>query len=86
MVEQPRRILVVDDDPTVRQICMRVLRSAGYDTYEASDGAAAYRVPFVCGWPAAPAGSSFRTQPETRGDSERLVWRNPQARLKSIYG
>jgi CheY-like chemotaxis protein len=41
MVEQPRRILVVDDDPTVRQICMRVLRTAGYDTHEASDGAAA---------------------------------------------
>src|SRR5262249_55369896 len=41
MVEQPRRILIVDDDAAVRQICMRVLRSAGYDTHEASDGAAA---------------------------------------------
>ena len=41
MAQQPRRILVVDDDPNVRQICVRVLRSAGYDAYEAGDGAAA---------------------------------------------
>src|SRR4029450_13940154 len=41
MAQQPRRILVVDDDPPVRQICVRVLRSAGYDAYEAGDGAAA---------------------------------------------
>jgi hypothetical protein len=41
----------------------------------------AYSVPFVCGW---PAGSSFRTQPETRRDSERLVWRNPRRDWKAF--
>src|ERR1051325_10346358 len=41
MAQQPRHILVVDDDATVRQICRRILHSAGYQTHEASDGSAA---------------------------------------------
>ena len=41
MDQQPRRILIVDDDPTVCQICRRILDSAGYQTHEASDGSAA---------------------------------------------
>lgn len=35
------RILVVDDDPTVRRLMARVLVGAGYDVQEASDGAEA---------------------------------------------
>jgi EAL domain-containing protein (putative c-di-GMP-specific phosphodiesterase class I)/DNA-binding NarL/FixJ family response regulator len=34
-------ILVVDDDPVVRELFGRVLQDAGYDTYEAADGAEA---------------------------------------------
>jgi DNA-binding response OmpR family regulator len=33
-----RRVLVVDDDPTVRELVSRVLRDAGYDVLEARDG------------------------------------------------
>ncbi|WP_241978691.1 response regulator transcription factor [Cryobacterium sp. TmT2-59] len=37
----PRRILVVDDDPTVSEIVCRYLRAAGYLVEEAADGLAA---------------------------------------------
>jgi CheY-like chemotaxis protein len=44
-VSQPnaasRRILVVDDEPTVRRFATRVLVEAGYHVEEAADGAAA---------------------------------------------
>jgi CheY-like chemotaxis protein len=44
-VSQPnaasRRILVVDDEPTVRHFATRVLVEAGYHVEEAADGAAA---------------------------------------------
>lgn len=36
-----RRILVVDDEPTVRRFATRVLVEAGYHVEEAADGAAA---------------------------------------------
>ena len=38
------RILLVDDDVLIRQICARVLRCFGYQTETANDGAAAWRV------------------------------------------
>lgn len=38
-----RRVLVVDDDPTVRNLVRRVLVAHGYIVQEASDGVAALR-------------------------------------------
>jgi DNA-binding NtrC family response regulator len=38
------RVLVVDDDPTVRHMLSRVLRTAGYESREASDGQQALQV------------------------------------------
>ncbi|RMH42161.1 MAG: response regulator [Deltaproteobacteria bacterium] len=38
---QAARVLVVDDDPTIRMICREVLEAAGYKVHEAADGAAA---------------------------------------------
>jgi DNA-binding response OmpR family regulator len=38
----PRRILVVDDDPTIRQVSMTVLERSGYEVDAAEDGAAAW--------------------------------------------
>jgi CheY-like chemotaxis protein len=35
------RVLVVDDEPGVRKLLVRILRSRGYDVSEAEDGAAA---------------------------------------------
>jgi DNA-binding response OmpR family regulator len=36
-----RRILVVDDDPSIRRMLERTLQAEGYDTRTASDGGAA---------------------------------------------
>ncbi len=38
MTEKPLRILVVDDEPTVRNILQRTLEKAGYDVITAADG------------------------------------------------
>ena len=38
MTEEPRRILVVDDDQTVRSVLQRTLENAGYDVITAADG------------------------------------------------
>jgi CheY-like chemotaxis protein len=40
----PRRILVLDDDPAVRQIYRALLERAGYEISEAADGYAAIAV------------------------------------------
>jgi two-component system cell cycle sensor histidine kinase/response regulator CckA len=37
----PQRILVVDDDPTIRQVAARALAEASYEVVEAEDGEAA---------------------------------------------
>ena len=34
----PGRVLVVEDDPVVRQVVRRALETAGYEVHEASDG------------------------------------------------
>jgi CheY-like chemotaxis protein len=34
----PPRVLVVDDDPAVRRLCTRILKSDGYDVFEAANG------------------------------------------------
>lgn len=41
---QPKRILVVDDEPYILNICARVLISNGYHVDVAEDGAVAWRV------------------------------------------
>ncbi|HEY2508222.1 MAG TPA: response regulator transcription factor [Streptosporangiaceae bacterium] len=41
--ESPRRILVVDDEPLIRETLVRALESAGYPTDSAADGAAGLR-------------------------------------------
>jgi CheY-like chemotaxis protein len=41
---KPGRILVVDDDSSVRQMVIRMLAAAGYEVVEAEDGAAAYEL------------------------------------------
>jgi DNA-binding response OmpR family regulator len=38
-----KRILLVDDDALIRDICARVLRCFGYETETAKDGAAAWK-------------------------------------------
>lgn len=40
----PARVLVVDDDPAVREMLARVLSEAGYDTLAAENGREALRV------------------------------------------
>ncbi|MBW3541290.1 MAG: response regulator [Planctomycetes bacterium] len=42
--QRPETILVADDDPAVRDVAMRVLRSAGYAVLAAADGAEAVEV------------------------------------------
>ena len=37
----PKTVLVVDDDPLIREMAGRFLRSAGYDVQDAGDGRAA---------------------------------------------
>ena len=37
----PRMILIVDDDPHIRQLLVFALGKAGFETIEASDGEAA---------------------------------------------
>src|SRR5579875_3307125 len=39
--QAPRRLLVVDDEPTIRLICRINLRLAGFEVVEAADGATA---------------------------------------------
>ena len=41
---EPRRILVVDDDPAVREMLVRVLTGEGYSTCEAANGDEALRI------------------------------------------
>ncbi|HEY0157784.1 MAG TPA: response regulator [Thermoanaerobaculia bacterium] len=43
-IEQPRQVLIVDDDPTVREILATALRQKSLVTDEASDGAEAIRL------------------------------------------
>ncbi len=38
MTREQRRILVVDDDPTVRNVIQRTLEKAGYDVITAANG------------------------------------------------
>lgn len=40
----PRRILVVDDEPAIRRIVSRLLTESGYDVHEASNGAEALAI------------------------------------------
>ena len=40
----PYRVLIVDDDPDIRQVVGILLRTNGYETLEAADGAAAVEV------------------------------------------
>lgn len=40
----PQTVLVVDDEPVVRRLVYRILNSAGFRVYEASDGAEALEV------------------------------------------
>jgi CheY-like chemotaxis protein len=35
---RPRRVLVIDDEPSIRTICRMILESAGYEIHEAADG------------------------------------------------
>ncbi len=38
MEHEPRRILIVEDDPEVRELVSSVLRTEGYEVLEANDG------------------------------------------------
>jgi len=42
--DSPRKVLVVDDEPTIVEIVGRYMERAGYETYEAADGAEALRL------------------------------------------
>ncbi|MEO8201511.1 MAG: response regulator, partial [Gemmatimonadota bacterium] len=39
-----RKILVVDDEPAIRRLLVRMLRAAEYDVDEAEDGLAAWQL------------------------------------------
>jgi DNA-binding response OmpR family regulator len=42
--DSPRKVLVVDDEPTIVEIVARYMERAGYETYEAVDGPEALRL------------------------------------------
>jgi DNA-binding response OmpR family regulator len=42
--DSPRKVLVVDDEPTIVEIVGRYMERAGYETYEAADGPEALRL------------------------------------------
>ncbi len=42
--DRPKRILIVDDEPAICQLCVRVLRMQKFDVDVASDGNAAQRM------------------------------------------
>jgi DNA-binding response OmpR family regulator len=42
--DSPRKVLVVDDEPTIVEIVARYMERAGYETYEAADGPEALRL------------------------------------------
>ena len=44
MSSQPTKVLVVDDERSVRQLVANVLRQEGYRVYEAADGKAAIEI------------------------------------------
>jgi two-component system cell cycle sensor histidine kinase/response regulator CckA len=44
MSPAPQTVLVVDDEPIVRRLAYRILNSAGFRVFEASDGAEALEV------------------------------------------
>jgi CheY-like chemotaxis protein len=44
MTAEPTRALVVDDEPLVRMLMVETLEDAGYDVFEACDGAEALRL------------------------------------------
>ena len=41
----PRKILVIDDEPKIVEICRDYLKAAGFDVVTAKDGAKAWRPP-----------------------------------------
>ncbi len=49
------RVLIAEDDASVRHLLKKNLLRAGYDVLEATDGRAALECLFECRWPAAGA-------------------------------
>jgi len=79
----PRRILIVDDESSVREFLVRVLREAGYDIAVAESGADALAV--------ANQAEGFDLlltdlmMPHMRGDELARLMRQQQPQLKVLY-
>jgi two-component system, cell cycle sensor histidine kinase and response regulator CckA len=81
--KRPVRVLVVDDEEPVRRFVERVLRSAGYQTFQAADGLEAVEI--AQSQPTFDVLVTDLMMPQMRGDELALRLRQTEPSLKVLY-